>query len=287
MNYYENEPHGTHEFPIGIHDTYRKSGFFLYPHLHREFEFLMITKGNGNIFIDDNQYEIKENTAVFINSQQLHIGTSSDNNLCDFFAVVFSPEIFGSHGDDLILNKYVIPVMNKKISFNQIFSPDIPWQSNVIDMLKKIHSENRTQNIGYELKIKNLLLEIWRLCFINGEKQNNINTDKSLEGIKKAFEYIHCEYASPLTLDDIANHANMSKGYFCRRFSDIMHMTPFEYLLCVRIENSCRMLSENRLSVGEISQECGFNSFSYFSKTFKKIIGCTPRDYIKQQKSLS
>lgn len=286
MKYYENRPHGTHEFPVGIHDTYCANGFSLHPHLHREFEFLIITKGGGTVFIDDNQYEIKENNALFIGSQQLHIGTSTDNKTCEFFAVVFSPEIFGSHGDDLIVSKYVLPVLNKKISFNRFFNSDIPWQKNVMDMLKKIHEENIAKDIGYELKIKTLLMEIWRLCFVNGEKQNNSDTDKTLENIKKVFEYIHREYASPVTLDDIASYVNMSKGYFCRRFSDIMHMTPFEYLLCVRIENSCRMLTENTLSIGEISQECGFNSFSYFSKTFKKIIGCTPREYIKQQKTL-
>lgn len=281
MNYYENKSHGTHEFPIGIHDTDCENGFTLYPHLHREFEFLVMTKGGGVIFIDDNRYEIKEGEAVFINSRQLHIGAAAEERECDFFAVVFSPEMFAHRGDDLILSKYVLPVINKKMNFEKIYRCDVAWQREVLDMLKEIHLQNSVRNVGYELKIKSLITEIWRLCFVNGKKSRGSETDKTIENMKKVFEYIHTEYAAAITLDDLARHVNMSKGYFCRRFSDIMHMTPFEYLLNVRIENSCRMLSEGTLSIGEISQECGFNSFSYFSKMFKRIVGCTPRDYVR------
>ena len=282
MNYYENLEHGTKEFPIGVHDTLCENGFSLYPHLHREFEFLVLNKGRGKIFIDDVEYEINEGDAVFINSGALHVGVSIDENNAEFFAIVFAPEMFGSFGDDVIMNKYVLPVMDKMVGFQSIYSIDIPWQQSVIEFLRDIHEIYRLAKPCYELRIKAMLMEAWQLCFENSVNvQKGVVADRSVEDMKKVFAYINKEYASQLSLEDMASQINMSRGYFCRRFSEIMHMTPFEYLMQVRIENSCRMLREGKLTVGEIALECGFNSFSYFSKTFKRFTGYTPSKYQK------
>jgi len=173
--------------------------------------------------------------------------------------------------------------MNKQTSFNRVYTPDTEWQKSITDMLKTIHHENTTRHIGYELYIKNLLFEIWRICGIHSSQSTAPASDKTIENIKNGIVIIQSNYSSPLTLDDIANHINMSKGHFCRRFSDIIHITPFEYLIRIRIENSCRMLTDTSLSIGEIAQECGFNSFSYFSKTFRQSVGYTPREYSRLQ----
>ncbi|MBQ9766035.1 MAG: helix-turn-helix transcriptional regulator [Lachnospiraceae bacterium] len=281
MNYYENLEHGSKEFPVGVHDTVCEQGFSLYPHLHREFEFLIMKKGSGKLYIDDVEYVISEGDAIFINSEALHVGLNIDEEETVFYAIVFSPELFGSFGDDLIMNKYVMPVINKKIHFGETYSTSISWQKEVVDLLEAVHLEYINANIGYELKIKAMLMEAWQLCFANGSRQSENIIDDTVEGMKKVFAYIHEEYASQLTLEDIAARTNMSRGYFCRRFSEIMHMTPFEYLLRVRIENSCRMLLASNLPIGEIALQCGFNSFSYFSKTFRSFKGCTPGGYRK------
>lgn len=282
MNYYENLEHGTKEFPIGVHDTLCENGFSLYPHLHREFEFLVLNKGRGKIFIDDVEYEINEGDVVFINSEALHVGVSIDESKAEFFAIVFAPEMFGSFGDDVIMNKYVFPVMNKMVGFQSIYSIEVPWQCRAIELLRDIHDVYRLAKPCYELRIKAMLMEVWELCFNESVSiHKSTASDRSVEDMKKVFAYINREYMNSLSLEDMASQINMSRGYFCRRFSEIMHMTPFEYLMQVRIENSSRMLREGKLAVGEIALECGFNSFSYFSKTFKRFTGYTPSKYQK------
>lgn len=283
MNYYENLLHGTKEFPVGVHDTISEEGFSLYPHFHREFEFFVMKKGSGKLYIDDVEYRINEGDAVFINSEALHVGVNTDDGYAEFFAIVFAPEMLGSFGDDLIMNKYVLPVLYKKVAFQEIYNGDEIWQKKVITLLTDIHEAYRLAEAGYELKIKAMLMEAWQLCFVNSSKKLDGDTaDRAVEDMKRVFAYINEEYSSPLSLEDMAAKTNMSRGYFCRRFSEIMHITPFEYLMRVRIENSCRMLTENTLTVGEIALRCGFNSFSYFSKTFKRFTGCTPREYQKR-----
>lgn len=280
MDFYENLSHGTGGFPVGIHDTTCEKGFYLYPHIHREFEFLIMKKGNGKMYIDGYEYDIKEGEAIFINAEELHVGVNVDEEDAEFFAIVFAPEIFGSFGDDVIMNKYVLPVLNKRVQFSRIYDERVAWQKSILEFLKEIHEAYKCANVGCELKIKSFLMSVWQLCFENGvQMQKNSSADRTIEDMKKVFAYIEEEYAGPLSLEDMASKVNMSREYFCRRFSEIMHMTPFEYLLRVRIENSCRMLSDDNLTIGEVAVRSGFNSFSYFSKTFKRFVGCMPREY--------
>ncbi len=278
MDYYESLSHGTGGFPIGIHDTTCEKGFSLYPHIHREFEFLVMKKGNGKMYIDGAEYDIKAGHAIFINSEELHVGVKTDEETAEFFAVVFAPEMFGNFGEDVIMNKYVWPVMNRKVKFPRVYTGSAVWQRNVQNLLESIHEAHDFAEEGFELKIKSLLMQIWQICFTQSE-QGIGNSDRTIEDMKKVFLYIKEEYASPLSLEDMASKVNMSREYFCRRFSELMHMTPFEYLLRVRVENSCRLLQGTDMTIGEIATECGFNSFSYFAKIFKRFIGCTPREY--------
>ncbi len=267
MKTYENMMHGTAEFPVGIHDTICESGFALYPHIHREFEFLVMTKGKGTVYIENEKFEIKAGDGLFVNSEELHIGIKTDNEPAEFFAVVFAPEVFGSLAIDSIVQKYVEPVIKRKVSVPK------KLDSNIIELLNKVHEQPG------ELKIKSLLFDIWDQCLAKSEKNLEVARSKALDEVKAVMEYIRSNCHKNLSLDDMANYISISKGYLCREFRKVVHMTPFEYLIRVRVDKSCDMLRNTLLPIGEISEQCGFNSFSYFTKIFRENVGCSPREY--------
>ncbi len=278
MKVYERVSHGSADFPIGVHKTENISGFELYPHIHKEFEFLVISRGSGKLFVDGAEYELAEGEGIFINSGALHLGIKTDSEPCSFFAIVFSPEIFGRFGNDLIMNKYVLPIMRGDIVFPSVFGKNEKWGREVLRCCSEIGELAEKMMPCYELKIKELFLRIWRICTEHSEVRSE-DHDKGLEKIKKAIEFIQNEYSAPLSLNDIASSAGMSREHFCRSFSSVMHMTPFDYVNRVRIDNGCRMLTESDMPIGEISERCGFNSFSYFSKKFRALTGQTPAEY--------
>ena len=149
-------------------------------------------------------------------------------------------------------------------------------------MADEIYGCFREGSPGWEMELKAGLFRLWRQCFSHGRIGRQTGADRHFSEIKLALEYIRSDYASPITLESMAARAGMSREYFCRVFSSHMHMSPFDYLLRVRVDNGCNFLRETRLPVGEIAQRCGFNSFSYFSKRFKEIMGCTPAEYMSR-----
>lgn len=267
MKQYETIKHGTTGFPLGVHCTICEKGFSLYPHIHREFEFLVLTKGSGVLYIEDEKFDLKAGEGVFINSEQLHIGIKTNEERAEFFAIVFSPEFFGDFAVDDVVRKYVVPVMEKRII------PKAKIEKRVVEKLCEI------QNCKGELKIKSLLFDVWNECVEGAEKRTDEKRAKSVDAIKCVMEYIGENYDKEITLESLAQCVNMSRGYLCGEFKKVMHMTPFEYLTQLRIAKGCEMLKTTDLPICEIAERCGFNSFSYFTKVFGERMGCPPKKY--------
>lgn len=81
------------------------------------------------------------------------------------------------------------------------------------------------------------------------------------------------------TIDDLAEHLNMSRSSFYRKLKALMGMTPVDYMKNYRLDAAARMLREGT-RVTEVVYNVGFSSSSYFAKCFKEKYGVLPRDYV-------
>jgi AraC-like DNA-binding protein len=70
-------------------------------------------------------------------------------------------------------------------------------------------------------------------------------------------------------LDQVVGIANMNKSAFCRYFKMVNGKTLVEYIHEVRIGYGCKLLLEEKYTVAEISDACGFNKLSNFNRQFK------------------
>lgn len=93
-------------------------------------------------------------------------------------------------------------------------------------------------------------------------------------------EYMETGYAKPIRLDELAHLANMSKYHFLRTFTRQKGITPYCYLEAIRI-NKARKLLEQGILPAEAGLLTGFGDQSHFTSYFKKLIGLTPRQYMR------
>lgn len=101
--------------------------------------------------------------------------------------------------------------------------------------------------------------------------------------IKYALIFMEENYREKLTLDEIAASCNISKSEFCRCFKQLMHQTPFEYLMRLRIRKSLPLLLSGSMSMTEVSAASGFSGPSYYAEVFRRYMDVTPIGYIRQQ----
>jgi AraC-like DNA-binding protein len=110
-------------------------------------------------------------------------------------------------------------------------------------------------------------------------EKSGIPVPHRIDQIRAVLEYIEQHYSSTITLSSMATVAGMNPKYFCRVFKEVTQQTPMDYVIFYRVEQSANMLTNTDLSVLEIAMECGFNDYSYFIKTFKKLKSMTPKQY--------
>ena len=125
---------------------------------------------------------------------------------------------------------------------------------------------------------------LWSLLYSNTVAANGcerIETDP-MNPLKTMISYIQDNYQDKVTLNDIAEAGMMCQSKCCRLFKEMVKQSPIEYLQNYRIQKGIDLLEHSALSITEIALECGFHGASYFTETFRKINGITPKDYRKQ-----
>ena len=106
-------------------------------------------------------------------------------------------------------------------------------------------------------------------------KKETVYTRAVAEGI----DYIESNLHVPLRIDEVAEHVNLSAGYFSVLFHRETGMAFSDYVLRRRIETARNMLRYSDYTSTEISEILAFSSQSYFIRCFRNVVGITPSEY--------
>jgi two-component system response regulator YesN len=125
--------------------------------------------------------------------------------------------------------------------------------------------------------VKQWILDIF-LKFIDLIEVYQIKTDFS-ENIQKSVEYIHKNFKRNISLNDVAEYIGVSSSYLSRTFKEECGKGFVEYLNFIRVEYVKRLIEDGNGRLKDIIVEAGFNSYTYFFKVFKSMMGMTPAEY--------
>lgn len=132
--------------------------------------------------------------------------------------------------------------------------------------------KNMESAIAYAKKMISQAIEI--------RDQNSGNKNRSI--LKTAVDFIDSHYMDEeISLNTVANVANVSSNHFSALFSKNMGQTFIEYLTTLRMNKAKELLRCTGMRSSEIAGEIGYKDAHYFSYLFKKTQGMTPSDYRK------
>ncbi len=276
--------HGTTAFPIAFY-FYHMSDFFnarVPWHWHEELEFLRAEEFPLICTANRRQYYLNPGEAVLFNRNILHSIAAADGQFGAETAIVFHPKIIYGYSDSILETKYVEPFLSCRELDCTVFRPSVPWQKRILSMFDETFCLQKRREEGFEIKIFCLLNEIWTLLYENCKDVIQKNTKlfcPESDRTKLLLSYIHDNYQKPLAVDVLASYAHISKRECFRCFKNGLGITPNSYLVQYRIRIALKLLTETSKSIAEIGYETGFQDTSYFCKTFKEIMGCTPKKY--------
>jgi AraC-like DNA-binding protein len=128
-----------------------------------------------------------------------------------------------------------------------------------------------------------LFVNVLRAHMIDGEN----NGPGWLRGladprISRVLRAVHAKPALRWTLEMLAGEAGMSRTAFALHFKSAVGWSPIGYVLRWRMRLAARTLSTSRASLAELARSLGYESETAFSTAFRRVMGCTPKQYKAQ-----
>lgn len=100
------------------------------------------------------------------------------------------------------------------------------------------------------------------------------------EVARAAQNYIDAEYASPLSVEELAARFHHDRVYFSRIFKAQIGISPKQYLCRRRLAEAARLMGEQGCSATEAAEAVGYTDLPSFSKSFRQYYGRSPRAWL-------
>lgn len=263
-----------------IYQEDRESVFYDQLHQHEEIQISYIVKGRGSLIVGDSINDYKENDILVIGENIPHVFRSDLRASPEsvMFTLFFTKTSFGKDFFNLTDMSNIHDFFKDSEYGMKILSN----QKKITNHFNKLKQQNKIQRIATFFKIINFIIhsETSPLSsFVYRKKYTNDEGKRMSAVFEHAIEFFH----QPITLEEVAEKANMSKNAFCRYFKKRTNKTFFQFLIEVRIENACKLLNNHKdLSISSISELCGFQDIANFNRKFKELKGVSPSSYRSQ-----
>ena len=147
--------------------------------------------------------------------------------------------------------------------------------------MQDLHRLTHFQLFMEVLQLLELLAHSTEYSLLHDQPFVNTYNKKEQERLRRIYAYVDEHYQKKIGLEEIAAFTNLGKEAFCRYFKKATGTTFIQFLNQYRISQAKRLLLIGKNS-GEACYECGFESLSYFNRTFKKITGENPTEFKKK-----
>lgn len=216
----------------------------------------------------------------------LHSGHGEQSGDCSYLSVTFHPRLLYGYSSSVMQTKYMNRILKSPSLASVHFVPEEDWQGRVLGLMEQIRLVDQEHPVSEELQIQIALLQIWQEIYEHVEISESGLTEngRDTERIRRIMEYIQKHYAEKITLEDLAEQIHLCRSESCRLFKRYMKESMFDYLLDYRVERSLELLRCPDLDVTQIAGRVGFSSPGYYSKIFKRKMGCTPLEYRKSHR---
>ena len=261
---------------VGIPLSIREGLLSAYPnhralcHWHEDIEWVYIRSGQMNYYMNGKRVLLNTGEALMVNSRQMHYGYSENGQDCDFIRILCHPKIFITNS--VLYQSYIAPVLSNPSLEYLHLKPEFPEDAEALQLLPEILRIKKEHPAAYEIEAAALLSLLWCRLLRSHPMMPNEAAAKPKEPDllvqRDMVSYIYSHYSESINLDEIAAAGKVCRNKCCQIFRRYLNQSPIDFLNHYRLEVSCHLLNNTKLSIAEICTACGLNHQSYYSKIF-------------------
>ena len=234
-----------------------------YLHYHTCLEIGRCDSGSGVQFIEGELYPFSVNSVSILTRgciHDSHIVMDDPNETPSVWRYLFIDTQALGVRDDILEKSFLTYSMRAVYLFDVLFD------------LCLEHGANAREE--FILLLRAILLEMCRQAPGRRPLRQNANSDIIIVALHR----IAVDYASDLTVSQLARECNMSVSYFRRAFTECVGMSPQQYIIHLRLSMAEHLLRTTTRSIQSISSDVGFHTLSSFNRLFHRKYGCAPRN---------
>ncbi|MFL5753589.1 MAG: AraC family transcriptional regulator [Bacteroidia bacterium] len=262
------------------------SHFYDFLHYHPELQLTLILKSRGSAFVGDNICSFVEGDVFLLGPNLPHVfrntksiyeddGTSSVHAL----SVYFKMDSFGEKFFELPENHAIKDFLRKT-------SRGLKFQGGLKQELKysilSLNEKEGFERLVHMLQLLNRLSGAESFDYISSVSFQQVKEETENKRIRQVSDFVMKNYRKDISLEEVAEVANMGVTSFCRFFKQRTRKTFTQFVNEVRIGHACKELMYTDCNISEIAYRCGFNNISNFNRQFKDITRFTPTEYSKK-----
>lgn len=244
-----------------------------YPrHSHDYYVIAVVDRGLQSFTFAGSKHVTPVNGLILLNPGDVHTGEPV-NELGFGFSAIY-PDVH--HMETIMLELFGRSVTP---AFSRPRADDLQMAHAV----RSLHTTLKTSSNPLECESKFLQTFVELSKRYSDRKPSEQKPGSEHEAVKKMRNYIHENYAQPISLSELAQHVNFSSYYLLHIFRAEIGMPPHTYLENFRIRQAQKLLADGSALI-EVANQVGFASQSHFTQRFKQVIGIPPGEYARQVK---
>lgn len=251
-------------------------------HLHNGYEIYLFLRGDVNYFVEQSVYKLKRANLLIFNSQEIHRPTFLSQQPYERVIIHFLPQVIEKLSTE---NTNLLECFtNRSLGKNNIILLSENDLNCFLELSYKIIGIIKNNQYAADILSRSYLCEL--LVMLNRKFQDIVQTEQYNISYKvqEILSYINLNLDSKLSLDILEKTFSTNRYYLCRLFKQETGSTIYNYIILKKIALAKQLLSENN-NVTEVCMMTGFNDYSNFIRTFKKVTGYSPANYNKLHNS--
>ena len=233
-----------------------------------------VTSGNGALVINNTEYHLEKGDVLLVYPGEDFDSYTEGKD--DFVRYFIHFDFYNTK-----VSKKRTPILPNVEKWPRIvhLKGDIEVRAICSAIVYYMHNKSEASSIITSGELKALLGLILN-AHLNTKDALQFRRIKSYKNIIKAGKFIRTNYQRYITLQDMAEEANLSETYFGNIFKKITGKSPIDYLTSTRINQAKRLLIETDYNISEISSLVGYEDSHYFSYIFKQKEGISPSEFL-------
>ncbi len=243
----------------------------------------LVTKGTAEVMFGSKTYSLTPGNLYIIPAFTQHTnickgyfehyyvhiyanGVSSQNIIDN---LVFPFEISGCEFDEMLFRS-----LCEHNSAMALKNPNPKIYDNKNSLIECVRL-NRERPLFDRMESKGVIYQLMSR-FVREARPKYQTTNKY---IRMALEYIDNNMSKPISVEELSGAACFSVDHFIKLFKQEVGSTPMHFIIEKKMMHAQLILATENISVKEISYVLGYEDPSYFSRLFRKRVGCSPQKY--------